>query len=241
MNDAEEVIKIANDWLAHGERVCLATIVKREGSGPRGDGAKMAVSSGGGVAGTIGGGVAEKQVIDRMREVMADGRPVMVEFDLSGRSEDLDSVCGGSMSVFLEPLGQSRRLYVMGAGHVGKAVAKLAREVGFSPVLVDNREDALKEDNRPAGVHGRLATPDDFTSKLEIDELTFIVVCTSGHSFDKEWLRVLAPLRPRYIGMLGSRHKAKTIFEELISGGVSADDLSRVHVPVGLDIKAVTP
>ncbi|MFH1313022.1 MAG: XdhC/CoxI family protein [Candidatus Eisenbacteria bacterium] len=241
MNDAEEVIKIANDWLEHGERVCLATIVKRDGSAPRGVGAKMAISSSGGMAGTIGGGAAEKQVIDRAHEVMADGKPVIVDFDLSGRSEDLDSVCGGSMSVFLEPLGQSRLLFVMGAGHVGKAVAKLAREVGFSPVLVDNREDALKEENRPAGVRCAVATPDDFKPMLEINETSFVVVCTSGHSLDKEWLRVLAPMRPRYIGMLGSRHKAKTILEKLESDGVSADDLARVHVPVGLDIKAVTP
>jgi xanthine dehydrogenase accessory factor len=241
MNDAEEVIKIANDWLAQGERVCLATIVKREGSAPRGVGAKMAISSSGGVAGTIGGGVPEKQIIDRAGEVMAVGMPVTVEFDLSGRSEDLDLVCGGSVSVFLEPLGQSRLLFVMGAGHVGKALAKLGREVGFSPVLVDNREDVLSDEYRPAGVRGELATPDDVMSKREIDETSFVVICTSGHRLDKEWLRVLAPLRPRYIGMLGSRYKAKTIFEELENSGISADDLSRVHVPVGLDIKAVTP
>jgi xanthine dehydrogenase accessory factor len=241
MNDAEEVIRIANDWLAHGERVCIATIVKREGPAPRGVGAKMAISSGGGVVGTIGGGAAEKQVIDRAREALAEGKPVVVDFDLSGGDKGLDSVCGGSMSVFLEPLGQSRQLFIMGAGHVGKAVARLAREVGFAPVLIDDRKDVLDGDNLPAGARGEAATPDDFASNLDIDTTSFVLICTSGHSLDKEWLRVLTPLRPRYMGMLGSRHKAETIFEELESDGISPDDLARVHVPVGLDIKAVTP
>jgi xanthine dehydrogenase accessory factor len=241
MNDAEEVIRIANDWLMHGEVVCLATIVKQEGSAPRGVGAKMAISSGGGVAGSIGGGAAEKQIIDRARRVMADGSPLLVELDVSGRSGDLDAFCGGNMSVFLEPLGQSRRLFVIGAGHVGKALARLAREVGFSPVLVDDREDMLKDEHRAPGVVVEAATPEDFTSKLDIDEASFVVICTRGHSLDRDWLRRLAPVRPRYLGMLGSRHKARKILDALENDGVSAEDLARVHVPVGLDIKAVTP
>jgi xanthine dehydrogenase accessory factor len=241
MNDAEEVIRIASEWLSHGKKVCIATIVRREGSGPRGVGAKMAVSSDGAIAGSIGGGGAEKQIVDKAHRAMADGSPELVEFDLSGRTEDLDALCGGSMSVFLEPLGSSRRLFVIGAGHVGKAVARLGGEVGFSPVLVDDREDALRGKQPAAGVATEVATPDDFGSKLDIDKASFVVICTRGHSLDKDWLRELAPLRPRYLGMLGSRHKAKKILEVLVKDGVPAEDLSRVHVPVGLDIKAVTP
>ena len=241
MNEAEEVIRIAAEWLSLGRKVCIATIVRREGSAPRGVGAKMAVSSDGAVVGSIGGGAAEKHIMDRARRVMADGSPELVDFDLSGRAEDLDASCGGNMSVFLEPLGSSRRLFVIGAGHVGKAVARLAGEVGFSPVLVDDREDALRDTRLAAGIAREVANPDDFRSKLDIDEASFVVICTRGHSLDKDWLREVAPLRPRYLGMLGSRHKAKKIIEVLTEGGVPAEDLSRVHVPVGLDIKAVTP
>jgi xanthine dehydrogenase accessory factor len=145
------------------------------------------------------------------------------------------------MSVFLEPLGHARRLFVIGAGHVGKAVARLAGEVGFSAVLVDDRADMLRDKHPAVGVATEVATPDDFSSKIDIDEASFVVICTRGHSLDKDWLRELAPLRPRYIGMLGSRHKAKKILDVLAGDGVAAEDLSRVHVPVGLDIKAVTP
>jgi xanthine/CO dehydrogenase XdhC/CoxF family maturation factor len=125
MNDIDNVILAASEWLKRGDRVCIATVVRKAGSAPREVGAKMAFSSAGKTAGSLGGGRVEKQVSEKAGEVMSSGLPLMVDFDLSGASEDLDAFCGGNVSVFLEPLGQARRLFIMGAGHVGKAVAVL--------------------------------------------------------------------------------------------------------------------
>jgi xanthine dehydrogenase accessory factor len=58
---------------------------------------------------------------------------------------------------------------------------------------------------------------------------------------DKEWLERVVAARPKYVGMLGSRHKVSRIFEELRGKGVPAGLLEKVHAPVGLDIGAVTP
>ena len=161
MSDREEVVKIANEWLSSGEKVCIATIVRKDGSGPREVGAKMVISAGGRTAGTIGGGVVEAQVTEKAREVIRTGRPVMLDFDLTGESPELDAVCGGNISIFLEPLGGVKSLFIMGAGHVGRALTRLATSVGFSVTLVDNRPEYLSGPDLPPDVQTVAATAEE--------------------------------------------------------------------------------
>jgi xanthine dehydrogenase accessory factor len=239
MDEPEDILSIAGRWLSEGRRICMATIIRREGSAPREVGAKMVMSSDGKTAGSIGGGGAEKQILDRMAEALNTNEPAVVDFDLSGESEDLDALCGGAISVFIEPMGLPRRLFVIGAGHIGAALADLAHRCGFAVTLVDDREDYLAASG-PAGDARRVCTTPD-SEALDIDETSFVVICTRGHNLDKEWLQSVIGLHPRYLGMLGSKHKAKSIFEALEAEGVSREDLSKVRTPVGLDIGALTP
>ncbi len=245
MDDASDILRIANEWLAGGDRVCVATVVKREGSAPREVGAKMVISSTGKVAGTIGGGIVEKGVIEKAPGVMKTGKPIMLDFDLSGARRDLDSMCGGNMSVFLEPFGEVKSLLIMGAGHVGSAIAALACTNGFEVTLVDSRTEYITPERlgKEIGedVRGVAASPDDFEGKVEITDASLVVICTSGHGSDKEWLGVVLEKSPRYVGMLGSRNKAKAIFDALEAGGTARERLDTVHTPVGIDIGAITP
>ena len=241
MRNAEDVLKVASRWLEHGRRVCLATIVKREGSGPSEVGAKMVISSDGEVAGTVGGGAVEQKVMEQARQVMETGEPVMLELDLSGQASDLDAICGGKVSVFMESLGEARQLVVIGAGHVGRAVARLAGQVGFSVTLVDDREEYLQDLAAIPSLKVVTATFGDVGTRLKIDTSSFVVICTRGHSLDKDWLGQVVPFRPRYLGMLGSRHKAQQILDRLEDQGIAPELLARVQSPVGLDIGAVTP
>lgn len=82
----------------------LATVVRTKGSTPRKTGAKMLVGREGVIAGTVGGGCGEGEVIAAAQGLFAGGPPVMVRVDLT---EDLMSwspaVCGGVMEVFVEP------------------------------------------------------------------------------------------------------------------------------------------
>ena len=143
MGEIEQVLEKVNDWLKAGRKVCIATVIEVEGSTPRGAGAKMAVSSTGETCGTIGGGAVEKKVLEAAREVLRTGVPTILEFDLSVRNADLDSLCGGDVRVFVEAVGEYRRLFIMGAGHVGRALAKAADAAGFAVTVVDDREDFL--------------------------------------------------------------------------------------------------
>jgi xanthine dehydrogenase accessory factor len=240
MDEPEEILGIAGRWLEEGRRICLATIIAREGSAPREVGAKMVISSDGRSAGSIGGGGAEKRIVERMTEALESNNPGVVEFDLSGESEDLDALCGGRISVFVEPMGVARRLFVIGAGHIGVALGDLARRCGFAVTLVDDREEYLAGAGAHESVEKVCAVPGDFAS-LGVDESSFVVICTRGHKLDKHWLGKLITLNPHYLGMLGSKHKAESIFEALGQEGTPPEALKRVRTPIGLDIAALTP
>jgi xanthine dehydrogenase accessory factor len=241
MNDPEDVLQTVADWLARGRQVCIATVIARRGSGPREVGAKMAVSLDGEISGSIGGGGLEQMVIAKAREILRAGEPSTVELDLSGQASGLDAMCGGQVTVFLEPVGRRRRLFVIGAGHVGKAVAWLASRVGFAVTVVDDRPDALAGVAEGGGVSKTLVPGPAEAEGLGIDASAHVVVCTRGHSQDKEWLERMLAIGPRYLGMLGSRHKVAAIFDELTEKGFAADAMRKVRSPVGLDIGAVTP
>lgn len=263
MGDAEAVLKTASQWLAHGRRVCLATVIAREGSAPREVGAKMAICDSGETAGSVGGGGLEMEIVARAKRAFEDGRAAVIDFDLSGRgpggkAADLDAVCGGKVSVFIEPLGETRRLFVMGAGHVGRAIARMAHWVGFEVVAVDDRQDLLTSDALGKGIAGVCASPGgagvagkaggagqagspSAAVGLGIGAKDFVVVCTRGHALDKDWLRVVAGAAPRYVGMLGSREKARQVSEDLMAEGIAEDFVRRVRTPVGIAIEAETP
>jgi xanthine dehydrogenase accessory factor len=241
LGEVERIIEKANEWLRSGHKVCMATVIEARGSTPRGAGAKMVVSSAGEAFGTVGGGSVEKKVMDTVPAVLRTGEPVLLDFDLSGESDELDSVCGGGMKVFLEALGEYRGLFVIGAGHVGRALARAAGAAGFAVTLVDDREEFLLGDDLPPSVRTVKASPGDLGSRLDMDAESFVVIATRGHALDKEWLGGVSGLGLRYVGMVGSQRKVETVYAALRQEGVPEDFLKDVHAPVGIDIEAETP
>ncbi len=240
MDANEKVLLKAAEWLTVGKRICIATIVRKQGSAPRSVGTKMVIAETGETFGTIGGGSLESEVIRQAREAMKQDSAKCIDYDLSGKSEGLDSICGGNVSVLLEPMGQTSNLFIFGSGHVGKATANLASQVGFSVKVVDIGDEAKSSCDREVPWSRVFAHPQD-VNQIGIDHRSYVVICTGGHRLDAEYLKQVLPLKPRYIGMLGSRNKANTIFEKLRNEGCDASLLEKVHVPIGLDINAVTP
>ncbi|WP_029460537.1 XdhC family aldehyde oxidoreductase maturation factor [Solidesulfovibrio alcoholivorans] len=100
-----ELIRAVNAALAQGRPVVAATIVTSEGSTPRTAGSKMLVFADDAIAGTVGGGLAEGQVIAAGAEVLASGTSRLIDFDMTGQADKgADLICGGRMRVFLERL-----------------------------------------------------------------------------------------------------------------------------------------
>jgi len=205
-------------------------------------GAKMLVFSDGRIVGTIGGGCYENDAFWKAREAIKTRRPEMVHYELSDDfAQETGLVCGGQMDVYIEPIEPSPELYIIGAGHVGFHLARLAADVGFRVHVVDDREKFANLERFPTAVE---VVADDIPAWIDRANLpahAYAVIVTRGHTNDLEALRVLAPRELRYLGLIGSRAKVARIYEALVEAHMPAEALRRVHAPIGLDIGAVTP
>jgi xanthine dehydrogenase accessory factor len=237
-----EVFAAVADALERGEPAALVTIVSTTGSTPQRVGAKMLVFGDGRAVGTIGGGCYENDAFGKAREAIGHRRPQLVRYELSDDfAQETGLICGGQMEVYIEPIEPSPELYVIGAGHVGFHLARLAHEVGFRVHVVDDREKFANRERFPDAAE---VVTDDITAWLTRTALpahAYVVIVTRGHTNDLEALRALAPKEVRYLGLIGSRAKVARIYDALTHDGVPAEQLAPVHAPIGLDIGAVTP
>jgi len=128
------------------------------------------------------------------------------------------------------------RLVIVGAGHVGQAVAELAARADFDVWVVDDRRQYANPERFPSAQRLIVGPLGEVLPGLEITPQTYALIVTRGHGHDQEALQYLAPTAAPYVGLIGSRRKIKLIFEALLDEGVEAAALARVSAPVGLDI-----
>ena len=133
-------------------------------------------------------------------------------------------------------------LMIVGAGHVGQAVAHLAAEVDFNVWVQDDRASFVNRERFPSAE--RLLVG-DIGPTLEqlvptLTPSTYCLIVTRGHNHDEEALYHLAGTPVGYVGMIGSKRKIKLIFEDLLAKGVPSAALARVHAPLGLAIGSQT-
>ncbi|HET6421079.1 MAG TPA: XdhC family protein [Geobacteraceae bacterium] len=143
---------------------------------------------------------------------------------------------------FVEPTFSPGTVYLFGAGHVSRPVAELANMVGFSTVVLDDREEFANKDRFPkADRIIIIPSYGNLFSGLDIDRDSYLVIVTRGHLHDKTVLEQSLRTKAGYIGMIGSKRKQRLVYDELLNKGFAEDDLSRVHNPIGIDICAETP
>ncbi|RFC64469.1 xanthine dehydrogenase accessory protein XdhC [Fulvimarina endophytica] len=230
-------------------RVVRIALTRVEGSSPREAGTEMFVSKAG-LWGTIGGGQLEFRAIDAAREMLEDGCLART-IDLP-LGPEIGQCCGGRVEMSLARMGEADRraaetreglsqagrphVYVMGAGHVGRALADLFQHCPVRCVLVDPRPEELARS--PAAVEKRVSAIPEVDVANAPRGSAFIVL-THDHSLD--FLIASAAIERRdaaYVGMIGSRtkraklrafmreHSDPGLFEDLtcpIGAGGSAD------------------
>src|SRR6476659_7772066 len=238
----QEVFAAVTAALDRGEPAALVTIVSTTGSTPQRIGAKMLVFADGRTVGTIGGGCYENDAFWKAKEAITNRRPQLVHYELSDDfAQETGLICGGQMDVYIEPIEPSPELYVVGAGHVGFHLARLAHEVGFRVHVIDDREKFANRERFPTAAEVIAEDIPAWVERTKIPQFAYVVIVTRGHTNDLEALRALAPRELRYLGLIGSRAKVARIYEALETDGISRECLARVHAPIGLDIGAVTP
>jgi xanthine dehydrogenase accessory factor len=140
------------------------------------------------------------------------------------------------------PVLQRVTLLIVGGGHVGQAVARLAAEVDFDVWVLDDRAAYASAERFPAAERRLIG---DIGAQLQalrggITPSLYALIVTRGHGHDEEALYHLADTQAGYVGMIGSKRKIKLIFEDLLARGIPQEALDHVHAPLGLAIGSQT-
>jgi len=133
-------------------------------------------------------------------------------------------------------------LLIVGAGHVGQAVARLAAEVDFDVWVIDDRASYASRERFPSAERLLIGEIGPTLQQLAptLTPSTYCLIVTRGHNHDEEALYHLAAAPAGYVGMIGSKRKIKLIFEDLLAKGVTRETLARVHAPLGFAIGSQT-
>lgn len=236
----EDIVQELASRVADGRPCALATIVRAQGSIPNGVGAKMLVGTGGElIAGTVGGGAIEHQVLQAAAQALAEGRPRLVEAKLTEQGAGgIGMMCGGQVEVFVDVFRRRDHLLLLGGGHINVHLARLGAELGYRVTVVDDREAWANRQLYPDAVV-LVRRPEEALPELDVDAHTYIVIATR----DRDLLALEAAARTdaRYIGVVASKRKAIQLVKQL---GTAVDLellLPRLRAPIGLELGGRSP
>jgi len=219
----------------------LCTIIRSRGSTPRHVTSKMLVYPDGHIIGTVGGGEVENRVIKEALRAMQDKKPRLLEYNMTDPERGDPGVCGGQLEIYVEPIIPKPILVVVGVGHVGKAVAHLAKWLDFVVAVCDDRPDFCTPASVPDADKFYPIPLEDLSKQMKITPWTYIVLTTRGMDVDVQGLPSLLVTQAGYIGVIGSKRRWATTTKKLLEADVPADKLKLIHTPIGLDIHAETP
>ena len=318
----KEVAAELEQWLASGDPVAIATVVRISGSAPRPLGATLVARAEEKIAGSVSNGCVESAVYEEAIAVLKDGRARVVNYGISDEfAFTVGLSCGGSIDVLVEPVGALHRaaleavrserpallvrvvapadragtvavltedraegwspelaelkvgalaalgegrsrtvtarlgerdatvfleaiampplLAIVGATHVGQALAHLAKAVGYRVVVLDPRE-ALANAERFPGMEIVAAWPQEGLATLRFGPSSAIAILAHDDKFDHPALVAALRSAAGYVGAIGSRTTNEKRVAWLRSQGVTERDIARIHAPIGLDIGATS-
>ncbi|MEW6455484.1 MAG: XdhC/CoxI family protein [Acidobacteriota bacterium] len=327
-----DILKELKEIIEKDKEVVIATVIDAKGSTPRRIGAKMIIKRDGTIVSSVGGGLAEAEVIKAAEEIFEGGNNRVLELKFyEGKEAKGVGICGGKMQVFLEKIDslewinllmenreeelisgtvitcenvenlfpgervlikkngsfvkdsgnnfinnliqkemlessiksfpylstlnfedkrvtiffesffEKPEILIMGAGHVGMELYKIAKNFNFKIVILDDRKDFANRERFPEADEIICDSWDGMLKNLKINSNSFCVLVNREHSLDQKILKNIVEKEAAYIGMIGSRRKINTIFETLKKEGISEIYLKKVRSPIGIDIGAESP
>jgi len=243
--DGWDVLERARELSQRGEAFALATVVWRRGPSSGKEGCRAVITASGQVFGFIGGACAEPVVVREARHILAEGVPRLV---FLGTPDELESVAvregishipmscqsEGALEIYIEPVVPKPHLVVVGRSPMVESLVQMGQAIGWRTVLID--PDGGSADSHPSAQH--VVSGLDLKA-AGVDERSLVVVATQGHH-DEEAVEQALIAGPAYVGLVGSRPRAKSVLEFLESRGLSKEALARVTVPAGLDLGRVS-
>ena len=208
--------------------VALASLIEPAKGAQTPVGAKLFIRENGETEGSLGDPELDRGAVNKARELMIHGKSDYVVTD-------------GGAEYFIEAYTTPPQLVICGGGHVSKAIAPLAKPLGFRLFITDDREEFANAERFPEADMVVALTPEKALAQLPINPNTFIVIATRGHKYDHVALDAAAKTPARYVGLMGSRRKTILIYEELARSDLPVERIKEIRSPIGLDIRARTP
>lgn len=205
----------------------------------------MLVREDGSREGTICGGCVEAEVYQEAMKAFRQPKPRMLTYTLNDdAAAEFGLRCGGVMDIYLERIMPRTQLYIVGAGHIGESLARIAGPLGFEVHVCDDHPGFLVADRFPgASLHE--ADFGSIGSLIPRGPHVAVVIATRGHRQDGQVFEQIVD-RPLgrdlgYLGLVASWKRLFEFYRPLLDRGISLEQLRAVSAPVGLDIGSETP
>jgi len=237
-----ELLVLASELARRAEPFAIVTVVSRKAPVSALAGDAALVTREGTLHGWIGGACTQPTVVAEVRRALADGRPRLVALDPDPTAPPRPGVSvfpmtchsGGSVEILIQPVLPAPRLLVLGLSPTARALAVLAKAMGYAVFAVDPGAEA----GAFPGADGVYTDPRDLP-KGERSTSLFAVVATQGQ-WDEEAVRVALAHEPEYLGVVASAKRFAEM-REALSSTASAEALARIKSPAGLDLGARLP
>lgn len=169
-----------------------------------------------------------------------DGDPLQAEAEAAIRADKPATVDTDDGQVFLNVFNPPLRMIIVGAVHIAQFLAPMAQMTGYAVTIIDPRQ-AWATPERFPDIRIVDEWPDDAMAELTPDHRTAIVTLTHDPKLDDPALQAALKSDAFYVGSLGSTRTHAKRVQRLEGAGLSADEIGRIHAPVGLDIGAKSP
>ncbi len=156
------------------------------------------------------------------------------------RDDRSGTVASAGGDMFVEVFNPPLRLLIVGAVHIAQPLARMASVAGYDVTVIDPRGSFATDDRFP-GVTLVNEWPDEAMPPLDPDRRTAVVTLTHDPKIDDPALAAVLRSDAFYIGALGSRKTHAARVERLTESGFDAEEIGRIHGPVGLSLGAVSP
>ncbi len=185
--------------------------------------------------GNLSLGDLESQAIADAREVLRGRQHKLIRYPAS--SSQLPAT-----SVFIEVQRRAPELIIVGGGHIAVPLAQMASMCDFAVTVLDDRPSFANRERFPTAQKVIAASLRETVRDMPMDNDTFVVLVTRGHSHDVECLLEVLDRPVAYIGMIGSQRRVDAVFELLAEEqGIDPAKFDRVYAPIGIAIGARTP
>ena len=214
--------------IEHRERVALVTVIRSPEPNKVGNRAVVWLDR------PVGGGLG----LDGLeQQVLADAVDSLRE-----RKHRILHYPDQELEVFVEVQRRPARMVIVGSGHVAVPLAELAALCDFGVTVIDDRPEFANKERFPTADQILVADLQQAVREMEMDEDTYIVLVTRGHTLDVACLQEIIDRPLAYIGMIGSRRRVRGVFQLLEQeNGTPREKLNRVYAPIGLPLAARTP